>query len=44
MGVRYSLDEYELQDEERCEDVHHRGDLLEVSADYVQQYIRDHSD
>ena len=38
------LDEDVFQDKENCKDVHCWSNLLEVSADHVHQYVRNHTE
>ena len=38
------LDEDVFKDEESCKNVHHRSNLLEVSANHVHKNIRNHTE
>ena len=38
-----SLNEDILQYEQRCQDVHYRGNLLEVTAKHIQTNIKNHT-
>ena len=46
IAIRYMawLDEDVFQDKENCKDVHCWSNLLEVSADHVHQYVRNHTE
>ena len=41
--LRGRLDEYILQNKQHCENIHCRGDTLEIAAQGIQHHVADHT-